>query len=418
MTTPQAASSTPAIPAHVPPELVVDYDPQNGPEVMTFPPAALNAFRDKPIFYTPFGGGFWVLTRFNDIRDAFQNYKAFPQWGTVTPNWTGRQHIPLRLNPPEHHKYRRMLMPMFSPNRLKSLESIIRQTAHERLARIAPTGRCEFMSDFALLLPAATYCHLLGLPPEHFTHFNQLSYDLVFGAEDVRRTQGAEAGAAFRKNVVEQIDQIITEVIQQRREDTGDDIISFLVEAELDGSRLSDEDVLNIASLLFFAGTDSTGSMIGYSMGFLAKNPEYRQELLDDPAIIPDAVEELIRFHGFHHNVRDVAEDIEIAGVQLKAGDRILVHTGGANHDPEAFENPDKVDFSRFETSHLTFGTGIHRCLGAPLAKLQLRIALEEFNTAIPDYRLPEGQDIKYVGGQSKVQPSLIPLEFTPRDIS
>lgn len=405
------------VPDHVPADLVVDYDPQAGPEVMAFPPAALNAFRDKRIFFTPFGGGFWVFTRYADIKDAMQNYEAFPQWGTMTPNWTGRKHIPLRLNPPEHHKYRKMLMLMFSPRRLEQLEPIIRQTAHDRLREVAPRGRCEFMADFALPLPAATYCELLGLPRDSFAAFNQISHDLVFGAEEVRREQGREAGLAFRERIVNQIDDIIMDVIAQRRRQQGGDIVSFLVEAQVDERPLTDEEILSIASLLFFAGTDSTGSMIAYAVSFLATHPEHRQQLVNDPSLIAKASEELIRIHGFHHNVRDVAHDIDIAGVHMRAGDRILVHTGGANHDPEAFPDPDSVDFERNAGTNLTFGTGIHRCLGAPLARLQLKVALEEFNAVIPDYRIPEGQAIEYVGGQSKVQPEKLPLEFTPSSV-
>lgn len=412
---PTVEGATPNVPEHVPSDLVVDYDPQAGPEVMAFPPAALDAFRGRRAFFTPFGGGFWVFTRYADIKAAMQDHESFPQWGTMTPNWTGRKHIPLRLNPPEHAVYRRMLMGMFSPRRLQRLEPIIRETARERIAAIAPTGRCEFMADFGLPLPAATYCELLGLPREGFARFNQISHDLVFGAEQVRRERGVAEGQRFRAGIVQQIDDIVSEVIAERRRAVGRDVISFLVEAEMDGRRLTDEEILSIGSLLFFAGTDSTGSMIAYSMAYLAKHPELRAELLADLSRVQAAAEELIRFHGFHHNVRDVARDVEFAGVQLKAGDRILVHTGGANHDPEAFENPGAVDFARNAGTNLTFGTGVHRCLGAPLARLQLKVALEEFATALPDFRIPEGEDVEYVGGQSKVQPERLPLVFTPQ---
>jgi cytochrome P450 len=415
--TASVAHAHPDVPAHVPPELVVDYDPQAGPEVLAFPPSALNKYRDRPIFFTPFGGGFWVVTRFADIKDVMQGYETFPQWGTLTPNWTGRKHIPLRLNPPEHHKYRKMLMTMFSPKRLAALEPIIRQTARERLAEVAPAGRCEFMADFALPLPAATYCELLGLPRDNFAAFNQISHDLVFGAEEVRRNKGRAEALVFREQVVQRIDDFIIEVIAERRAKPGEDIVSFLIDAQIDDRPLTDEEILSVASLLFFAGTDSTGSMIAYAFSFLATHPEHRQQILDDPTVIPKASEELVRFHGFHHNVRDVARDVVVAGAQLKVGDRILIHTGGANHDPEAFEDAETVDFDRNATSNLTFGSGIHRCLGAPLARLQLRVALEEFNAAVPDYRIPDGEAIEYVGGQSKVQPERLPLEFTPREI-
>jgi cytochrome P450 len=403
------------LPGHVPSELVIDYDPVAGPEVSAHPPSALDSFRDRArIFYTPFGGGYWVPTRYEDIAAAFRDTEMFPQWGTVSANWTERMHIPLRLNPPEHNPYKKMLLGMFSPRRVARLEPLIRQTARGRLAELAPDGRCELVSSFALALPAATFCGLLGLPPDQFPMFNGLSFELVYGAERVRESEGDEAAAAVRARIMSTIEGIIAGLIPERQARRGTDIISFLLDATVGGRSLTEEEILNIASLLFFAGTDSTGSLIAYSVAYLAGHQEAKRVLADRPELIPPAAEELARFHGFHHLVRDVAADGEFAGVRLCRGDKILLHTGGANHDGKAFPDACAVDLERRPSRHLTFGTGIHRCLGAPLAMLELKVALEELLTVIPDFGLDPAGQVAYTGGQSKVIPTAVPLVFTP----
>jgi cytochrome P450 len=394
---------------------VIDYDPVAGPEVSAHPPSALDSFRDRArIFYTTFGGGYWVPTRYEDIVAAFRDTEMFPQWGTLSPNWTERMHMPLRLNPPEHHPYKKMLLGMFSPRRVARLEPLVRQTARGRLAELALDGQCELVSDFALALPAATFCGLLGLSPDQFPTFNGLSFELVYGAERVRESQGAQAAAAVRAQIMSTIEGIIADLLPERRARRGADIISFLLDATVDGRSLTDEEILNIASLLFFAGTDSTGSLIAYSVSYLASHQEAKRVLADRPELIAQAAEELARFHGFHHLVRDVAADGEFAGVHLRRGDKILLHTGGANHDGQAFPDACAVELERRPSRHLTFGTGIHRCLGAPLAMLELQVALEELLATIPDFALDPAAQVVYTGGQSKVIPTAVPLVFTP----
>lgn len=402
------------VPGHVPAELVLDYDPVNGPEIQAFPPSVLDGLRDKHrAFYTAFGGGYWILTRHEDIRAAYEDPELFAQPGTLVDNTFAPVLIPLTMNPPEHKVWRRVLQPMFTPGRLRKLEDVVRTTARERLREIGPRGRCEVAKEFAIALPAATFCGLLGLPREDFASFNQLAFDLVYTPEKVRLEKGEEAARDYRAEKAKEIAQLVAGLIPARQAEPGDDVISFLLECTYEGRPLTNAEIVNIATLLFFAGTDSTGAMITYSLSFLASHPEHKQRILDDPAIIPKAADELIRFHGFHHIARDVMRDVEFAGASMKRGDRVMLPTGGGNHDQRALERADEVDFDRKSHGMLTFGAGPHRCLGAPLATLEVKIALEEFHATLPDYRIdPEGQ-VEYVCMTNKSIPAHVPLVYT-----
>jgi cytochrome P450 len=413
VTTSQAS----VIPSHVPAELIVDYDPVNGPEINAFPPAVLDGLRDTyRIFYTTFQGGYWVLTRHEDIRAAYEDPELFPQGGTLShQSLTHQALIPLSLNPPLHRQWRKVLQPMFTPGRLRQLEGLIRETARDRLREIGPRGRCDVATEFAIALPAATFCGLLGLPREQFPSFNQLAFDLVYTPEKVRREQGDEAALAYRQARSMEIAQLVAGLIPARRAEPGDDVITFLLDARFEGRPLTAAEIVNIASLLFFAGTDSTGAMITYSLAFLAEHPAHKQRLIDEPAIIPRATDELIRYHAFHHLPRDVARDAEFAGVQLKRGDRIMLPTGGANHDSRFYPpNAAEVDFDRKTAGMITFGAGPHRCLGAPLATLQVKIALDEVIATIPDFTLDPDGPVDYVCMANKAIPQHVPLVYSP----
>jgi cytochrome P450 len=397
-------------------DLVVPYDHIHGKEVMAFPPSALDGLREqRRAFYSSCYGGFWVLTRFEDIKTAFQDHELFIQHaGGLPRNPYTRKLIPLMLDPPEHTAYRKLMAPIFSPKQMARLEPIIRTVARRQLDRIAPLGRCDFVDDFALTLPASTYCAQLGLPTEDFPQFNRLSVDLIFTTAEVLATKGPAAAQAFRARTSQQIEDLLRSLLPERRKSSGEDVISILLAAQFQERPLTEEEILNITSLLFFAGTDSTASMIGYSFMFLAEHPELRQQILDDPSVIPKAALELIRFHGFHQIRREVARDTEFAGVHMKKGDIVLLPTGSANHDSRAFDDAMRVDFARDAKLALTFGTGVHRCLGQHLAILQLRIALEEVHAVIRDYRLDPDQSVEYMTSQAKTVPRHIPLVYSP----
>jgi len=409
------------IPEHIPPELVVPYDQYHGQEVMAFPPAALSAISEThPIFYSSFYGGFWVVTRYELARSIYQDPDRFRQWPNGVPsNPFTKLYKPLYLNPPEHMKWRRVLTPLFSPRQLKRQEDFIRGLARRQLAKIAPQGKTEFVSEFADVVPGEMFCFMLGLPIEEYPRFAQMAHDLIFGPAQALKNGGTpEAARAVRAKANSDIDQFIAALIPQRRANPGEDIVSVLLEGEVDGQPLSEDDIVAMTTLLFFAGTDSTRAAITYAFKYLAEHPALRDQLVADQGLAKVASDELLRAHGFHMSAREVVADTEVGGVKMKAGDLVLISTGASNRDPDKFPDPATVDFGRAQAhSHLTFGAGPHRCIGSHQATLQLRVALEEVHKVIKDYRIdPDGAPVVYVGGQGKVIPENLSLVFTPVD--
>ncbi|MDB5575584.1 MAG: cytochrome [Bradyrhizobium sp.] len=407
-------------PAHVPPELVVPFDQLNGPEVMQFPPTAiLEIAAERPVFYSSFYGGFWVFSRYEDIRSIYQSPQLFKQWSQGVPaNPFTKLYKPLYLNPPDHMPWRKVLTPIFAPRQLARLENFIRGIARRELARIGPKGQCEFVSEFADILPGTMFCHQLGLPNEEYPRFSRMAHELIFGPAEALKTGGVEAARAVRARANKEIDDLIAALIPDRRKNPGDDIISILLAGEVNGAPLPEEEIVNMTTLLFFAGTDSTRAAITYAFIYLAQNPAQRDRLVREPGLVTNAAQELIRFHGFHMSSRQATQDVEIGGVLIKEGDLVLMSTGAANRDPAKFPHPDQVDFDRAQAhSNLTFGAGIHRCIGSHLATLQLRVALDEVHRVIKDYRLDtEAEPVRYLGGQGKTIPANLNLVYTPVD--
>jgi cytochrome P450 len=400
----------------VDPALIVDYDHIHGDEVMAWPPGAIDGFREeRPIFYSSRYGGFWVVTRYDDIRAIVQDHETFRQHaGGLPANPYNKIHIPLMLDPPEHTKYRKVMAPIFSPRMMAKLEPMIREVIREQIARIAPLGHCDFVDDLCLVPPAAMYCMMLGVDPSRFQEFNQLSQDLIFGAADVMAREGEEAARAFRTRTSTAIDDMLVPILEERRVTRGDDILSILLDAEVDGRALSDEEMLNIASLLFFAGTDSTASIMSYALLFLAQNPRHRQQIVDDPKILPGATQELIRYNAFHQIRRIAARDTELLGAQIREGDIVVVPMQAANHDPRKFPDPLTVDFARSNSGGaITFSAGPHRCIGQHLATLQLRILLEEVHRVITDYRLDPERPYEYMSSHAKTVLRHLPMVYS-----
>lgn len=410
-------TTSPQVPEHVPPELVVPFDQLNGPEVMHFPPTAALA-PGKRVFYSSCHGGFWVFTKFEDIRAIYQDAETFNQWPYGIPyNPFSKLFKPLYLNPPEHRPWRQVIAPLFAPRQLMRLEDYVRERTRQAIAEIAPKGRCEFVMEFCDAVPRDMFCFNLGLKHEDYPRFAYLAHELVFGqAEVIRKGGSVEDARAYRKKINAEIDEIVAALIPERRAHPGDDVISILLNGEVNGQKLTDEDVTTMATLLFFAGTDSTRAATAYAFTYLARNPHHRDMLVRGEVPWKRATDELMRFHGFHMSARVATRDVEVAGAQIKKGDVITLSTGAANRDPARFPNPDVVDFDRADAhSHLTFGAGEHRCAGSHLATMQVRIALEEVHKVIPDYRIdPEAPAPGYVGGQGKVIPTNLTLVYTP----
>ena len=351
-------------------------------ELWTDPYAVYEAMRNRcPIAHSPNHGGHWVITRYEHAHAAFQDPATFSSAVIAVPNNIGQQRplIPIQLDPPDHSRYRRLLNPAFSPQAMAAMEPQIRSRCRELIAGFAGEESIEFVEQFAKPFPTSIFLDLLGLPQDQADSFVAWTNRIIHGvADDPEGELRAEAGM--------QVYGSFAQLIDARLSEPQDDLVSRLLHTQLDGEQLSDEEVLDICFLLFIAGLDTVTSALGLSFLYLGRDATARKQLRASPELIPSAVEELLRFESPVSIARVATRDIEFFGCPIKAGDPVLILTGSANRDGDVFPGADEVTFGRAANRHLGFGAGPHRCLGAQLARLELRVALEEFSRSFSDY--------------------------------
>ena len=242
---------------------------------------------------------------------------------------------------------------------------------------------------------------MLGVPGELADTFTGWVRDVLeFAHDDARVARGRDGIIGF-----------LLEQLVQRRVDPGDDLISALLGAEVDGEPVPDLQIMGIAALTLIAGVDTTWSAIGASLWHLATHPDDARRLATEPELMPTAVEELLRAYSPVTMARRAVDDVEMAGCPIKAGDKVLMNFPAANRDPRAFDRPDEVLLDRAENRHLAFGAGIHRCAGSNLARMELRVAIEEWLRQIPEFRLADNAEVTWAGGQVR-GPRILPVVF------
>ncbi len=324
----------------------------------------------------------WLFTRHADTDAVLRDHRRFgndPRKGDLKPRQRAMLPSPdeftmLLLDPPDHPRLRALVNKAFTPKAVNALEPHIRSILGTLLDEIDDPGGFDLMRAVAQPLPVIVIAEMLGVAPEDRTQFKIWSEQRARLLEPTisrrERAAGAAASRAF--------DAYFRSIIEQRRAAPQEDIVSALVQAEDEGERLNEREVLNMLRLLLVAGNETTTNLIGNGMLALLRNPDQLQRLRDDPGLIPQAVEELLRFDPpVQADFRRTLVDCEINGFSLRKRDNIVLLLGAANRDPDVFEDPDRLDVGRGRSAHLSFGRGIHHCLGAPLARLEGRIALE-----------------------------------------
>jgi cytochrome P450 len=374
-------------------------------------PAAPQAIYDmlranSPILRTEQGGT--IISRHEDVEFALRHSELFSSDMDAISIGNVRPLIPLQIDPPDHVKYRRLLDPLFAPRQVALLENDVRKLSNQLIDDFIGKGECEFNSAFAIPLPCTVFLRLLGLPLEDLDLFLDFKNNII--RPDTRDQQEFER---IQAETGQKIYAYFDKVLDEREQQPRDDLMSGFLEAQVDGHHLTREDILDICYLFLLAGLDTVTASVGCMVAYLARDPEQRQRLVDDPSLIPGAVEELLRWETPVPGVpRVVKEDVELAGERLEAGERVTVLVGSANIDESEFPEPDKVDFARQANRHLAFGGGVHRCLGSHLARLELRVALEQLHERIPDYSIKPGEEPQYSMGIRAVE--YLPLVFTP----
>jgi len=308
---------------------------------------------------------------------------------------------PISSDPPLHTWTRRLLLPWFSHKRVDGYVPLTRDLCRRLVDGFADAGHADAAADYAQQIPVRVIAHILGVSPDLSDTFTSWVRDVLEFADDAeRRQRGAEGLLNYFLGQLE-----------ESRQHPGDDLLSELLTTKVDGEPVDDGIVLGMAALALIAGVDTTWSAIGSSLWHLATHPDDRKRLVAEPELMPTAVEELLRAYSPVTMAREVTADIEYAGCPMKAGDKVLMNFPAANRDPEVFDHPDEVQLDRAHNRHVAFGSGIHRCAGSNLARMELQVALEEWLARIPDFSLDEGAEVTWAGGQVR-GPRICPVVF------
>ena len=335
-----------------------------------------------------------VVTRHQDVEYVFRNPQLFSsQFGEgMAGIGNERPLIPLQIDPPDHKKYRVLLDPYFSPREMAKLEPTLTELTNKLIDRFIDNGSCDFVGEFAVPYPCSAFLELVGLPVEDLDHFLHIKEGIIRGYGAMDMEEAARNRNAAGQECYEYFDKMLDEPLQGRRQ-AG--LLSRLLEAEVDGVRLTRQEILDICFLFIIAGLDTVTDSLCCFYSYLAENSEHREMIVNDPSVIPSAVEELLRWESPVAGVaRVAAEDVELSGCPVKKGDSLLVFVGAANTDPTALDDAERVHFARETNRHYAFGGGIHRCLGSHLARTELRVALREWHRRIPEYRIEEGANL------------------------
>lgn len=330
------------------------------------------------------GRASWILTRNEDIRLLLQDTETFSSKGNagfsamVGESW---DMIPLEIDPPSHTRFRILLNPLFTPKRIDALSAGVRETAVGLIDRFAQGKGCEFMEAFGFPFPVTIFLQLMGLPVERRLEFSHWADRLLRGAIPEK----VEAA----KSILVYLRGLITE----KKNKPEDDLASFVAMAGIDGNPLSDDEIIGIYYLMFIGGLDTVASSLGFIFNYLATHPEDQAFLREHPEKHEDAIEEMLRAFSVVTSQRVVTKDVEFAGVQMRKGQYVTVNYALANLDPAAYPEPLQVKIHREPSRHVAFAFGAHRCLGAPLARRELKIAFEEWFSRVPPFRLKPGSE-------------------------
>jgi cytochrome P450 len=348
-----------------------------------------------------------VVSRYADVNWALRHPEFFSSAGGTVG--VGEQPlIPVEVDPPRHTAYRRFLNPRFVPREIEKLEPEVRHLVRELVDSLAGRDGCDFHDDFSTPLPSGIFLALMGLPAEDLPQFLQWRDDTI--RPDVAPGD-FEAAEQIRRRTALAINEYFREAIARRRDHPDQTLLSEVVRASVDGEPLTEVELLGISHLLLLGGLDTVTATLDCMVSFLAEHPDERAQLTASPDAIPAAIEELLRWTTPVQALpRIVAQEVELGGVTLRAGDRVTLVLGAANCDGEMFEPG--WDLTRWPNRHLAFGAGNHLCLGAHLARLELRVALEEFHRRIPNYHIREGVELLFSPGIR--QASTLPLVFDP----
>ncbi|MFD1613271.1 cytochrome P450 [Sphingomonas tabacisoli] len=392
------------VPDHVPRELIRSAGIAYGADFLKAPHAYMaNLHNTMPPIWYDVGafGNSWALIKHEDAIFALRHAELFStEDATPFPRNPDDYFyfIPIEIDPPDHRKYRNIVDPLVSPQGVLRLEERIRALANELIDGFIDTGECAFDDAFGRPLPVLVFLDLMGLPRAMCDTFVEWAMALLHSND-----------RAIMAETMQTISAYLNEAIADKRANPDEGMISRIALAEFDGQPLSEKEVFGFVVFLFIAGLDTVFATLNNIWVWLAENPDRRAEMIADPDNINAQVEELLRVHSVTFSGRTVAQDTELRGIKMRKGDKVMSILPACNFDPEVFPDPTKVDFHRPKKIILAFTVGVHSCMGAHLARLEIKIALQEWLRRIPNFQLKSGTEIEYRPG-GVVGPEHVPL--------
>jgi cytochrome P450 len=383
-----------------PNDLTDPYEPcdwLNGPDIPRLlfspaPPGAVSVLADT-------SKGSWVVTRHEDINRVYTDNEHFSNKGTAEfQALIGETFpsIPLAIDPPEHGKYRRFLMPHFSPVRLNQMMAHIREVAAGMIESFADQGEVDVAWDFARVFPVRIFMRLMGFPPPMFAQFLDWEWDILHSNDYGKLAAALRGVVAFLRGF-----------IAEKEANPDEHLVSSIVHGTIEGRSPTEDEKIGMVWFLWLGGLDTVAASISQMFRRMALQPEIQRELRAKPELMESAVEEFLRTQPILSSMRRAKVDFEWHGVTIKAGDTVQCLNPAGNFDPAQFSDPRTFDPARKNNRHFTFVTGVHLCLGAPLARREMRIALEEWFKRIPEFRVKSGAD-------TTVYPGLLSIRNLP----
>lgn len=343
------------------------------------------------IFYTPTFGGHWVVTRHEDIEHVLSNNSDFSSRHQTIPFPPGLVSL-LEHDEPLHSDFRNLLQPFFTPKSIGTLEKTATELTTNLIDGFIDKGECEFTQDFAMKMPIIIVMNLCNFPDEDRDYLIQISDDITRGSTPETQMVAFQRAAEY----------LMTKIIPTRITNPGNDMISAIIHGKVDGGRSPTmEEIISLCTLLIVGGLDTVASMLGFITMFLARNPDHRNQLINNPNIVSQAMEELFRRHGIANVGRIATRDIDYKGVRFKTGDFILASTTLAGLDDRRYPDAMTVDFNRLDKKHIIFGKGPHQCIGSFLARTEIRVFIGEWLKRIPDFEIKSGCNPLVIPGKA-----------------
>jgi cytochrome P450 len=359
--------------------------------------------------------GSLVLSRKTDIDEALRHPEMFTSNMSAVDLKNVRPLIPLQIDPPHHKKFRKLLDPIFAPRYMTAMEDEVAVLVNDLIDRFIERGEVDFSAELSTPYPSQVFLTLLGLPLDELPRFLAMKDGIIRPDHVTGSPYGSKAADAHQQEVADSIYAYFNQVLDERELSPQADLVSRFLSAEVDGHQLSREDILDICFLFLIAGLDTVSATLDCMFSFLSQHPEHRQQLVDDPSLIPSAIEELLRWETPVQMVaRAALEDGSFAGCPVKKGDNIVLMLGSANTDDLEVEDAQEVRFDREVNRHIAFGGGIHRCLGSHLARMELRVALREWHRRIPEYSVEPGHTLVYTPNIRSIEH--FPMRFTAKE--